>query len=151
MLYLGADHGGFALKENLKGWLSKVGYQFEDLGNTVLDPQDDYPDFAAAVACKVSENPGENRGILFCRSGVGADIVANKFKGVRCALIWSDNEALVQQSRQHDGTNVLSLPADHLSEEQARNIVKTWLETPSATEERHLRRLRKIEELERSL
>jgi len=148
MIYLGADHRGFKLKETLKAFLEEEGYQFEDLGNTVYDPADDYPDFAAAVARKVAENPKENRGILLCGSGVGMDVVTNKFKGVRSALVWSTDEALVKQSRQHNDSNVLSLPADHLTEEQAKKIVKLWLETPFSGEERHIRRLRKIESLQ---
>lgn len=148
MIYLGADHRGFKLKEKLKTFLKGENYEFEDLGNTVLDPSDDYPDFAAKVAEKVSENPKENRGILLCGSGVGMDIVANKFKGVRSALVWSAEEALVKQSRQHDDSNVLSLPADYLTEEQVRGIVKLWLETPFLGVERHIRRIQEIKALE---
>ena len=148
MIYLGADHRGFKLKEALKALLKEEGYEFEDLGNTVHDPNDDYPDFAVKVAEKVSENPKENKGVLLCGSGVGMDIVANKFKGVRSALVWVDDEALVKQSRQHDDSNVLSLPADHLTGEHAKKIVKLWLETPFLEAERHQRRVQKIEELE---
>lgn len=148
MIYLGADHRGFKLKEKLKTFLGEEGYDFEDLGNTVHDPADDYPDFAAKVAEKVLEDPEENRGILFCGSGVGMDIIANKFKGVRSALVWSDDEALVKQSRQHDNSNVLSLPADHLTGEQVKKIVRLWLETPFLAVERYLRRIQKIESLE---
>src|SRR3990170_9131233 len=112
MIYLGTDHRGFELKEKIKQWLEEWGKSYEDLGNTVLDPDDDYPDFAAQVARRVAENPEENRGIMLCGSAVGVDIVANKFRGVRSAVVWSDNAALVKQSRQHDGANVLALPAD---------------------------------------
>ncbi|GMR19398.1 MAG: ribose 5-phosphate isomerase B [Patescibacteria group bacterium] len=150
MIYLGADHRGFELKEKIKSWLADWGYQFEDLGNAVFDKTDDYPDFASAVARKVSENPEENRGILLCGSGVGVDITANKFKGVRSALVWSDDEELVKQSRSHDNSNVLSLPADHLMDKQTQKIVKLWLETPFSEEERHVRRLKKIAGLLRS-
>lgn len=147
MLYLGTDHRGFELKEKIKGWLVDWGYQFQDLGSTVYDPADDYPDFASAVARKVAENAVDNRGILLCGSGVGMDVVANRFRGVRSALVWSDDEALVKQSREHDYSNVLSLPADYLTEEQAKKIVKLWLETPFSEEERHIRRIKKIDEL----
>lgn len=148
MIYLGTDHRGFELKEKIKTWLTDWKLPFEDLGNTVYDQTDDYPDFAAQVARRVAENPAENRGILLCGSAVGVDMVANKFRGVRSAVIWSDDGALVKQSRQHDGSNVLSLPADHLTEEQVQKIVKIWLETPPPTEERHFRRLQKIADLE---
>ncbi len=150
MIYLGADHRGFKLKEKIKEWLSSQGLEFEDLGNTVYDKDDDYPDFAAQVAWRVAEDSKENRGILLCGSGVGVDVVANKINSVRSALIWSDDEALVKQSRLHDGSNVLSLPADHISEKQVLNIIKTWLEAPHPTEERHLRRIGKISNLESS-
>lgn len=148
MIYLGTDHRGFELKEKIKRWLTDWKLPFEDLGNAVYDQTDDYPDFAAQVARRVAENPAENRGVLLCGSAVGVDIVANKFRGVRSAVIWSDDKKLVQQSREHDGSNVLALPADHLTEEQAQNILKLWLETPPPTEARHLRRLQKISDLE---
>ena len=83
MLYIGADHRGYKLKEILRVYLQELGYDFEDLGNKELNPDDDYPDFALGVAKKVAENPDENRGILICGSGVGVDIVANKIKGIR--------------------------------------------------------------------
>jgi len=130
--------------------LREGGYPFEDLGNLVSDPADDYPDFAAAVARRVAENPEGNRGIVLCGSGVGMDVVANKFRGVRSALVWRDDKALVKQSREHDDSNVLSLPSDYLTEEQAQNIIKLWLETPFSGEERHLRRIQKIRDLESS-
>jgi len=148
MIYLGADHRGFELKEKIRGWLEEWGEEFEDLGPDAYDQEDDYPDFAAAVARAVAEDPEENRGILLCGSGVGVDVAANKFKGVRSALVWDADEDLVRQSREHDGANVLSLPADHLGEEQAQSVVKLWLRTPGPSEERHLRRIAKISSLE---
>jgi len=151
VIYLGADHRGFELKEKVKVFLEEEGREFEDLGNTIYDREDDYPDFGEAVARRVGENPDENRGILFCGSGVGMDIEANKFKGVRSALVWSDDGDLVRRSREHDGANVLSLPADFLAERQAKKIVKTWLETSFTSEERHRRRIEKISALERNL
>src|SRR3989304_4100379 len=148
MIYLGTDHRGFELKEKIKNWLTEWGQEFEDLGNTVYDQTDDYVDFASQVARRVAESPQDNRGILLCGSGAGVDIVANKTKGVRSVLIWTDTDNLVRDSRQKDDANVLSLPANYLTEEQAQNIVKLWLETPSPSEERHLRRLQKISDLE---
>lgn len=148
MIYLGSDHRGYSLKEELREYLLSKGHKVADLGNTEYDPADDYPDFARKVAEKVAEGPADHRGILLCGSGVGVDVVANKFKGVRSALVWKDDEALVRQSRLHDDSNVLSLPADHLTPDQAKNIVRIWLETPGPSEERHLRRLGKIKEIE---
>ena len=87
MIYIGADHRGYKLKEALKDYLKELNLEYEDLGALQIIFDDDYPDYAILVAKKVSENPRENRGILICGSGVGVDIVANKFKGVRSALI----------------------------------------------------------------
>lgn len=146
MLYLGADHRGYELKEKIKKYLTDLGYQFEDLGAHKLDPQDDYPDFASAVSQRVAENPQESRGILICGSGVGVDVVANKFRGIRSALVFEEKQA--QMSRAHDNTNVLSIAADFLSEEKAQRIVKIWLKTKFSKEERHQRRLEEISKIE---
>src|SRR3989338_8745058 len=99
------------------------------------------------VAQKVSENPDENRGILICGSGVGVDIVANKIKGVRSALCFDIKQA--QASRNDDNTNVLSLSADFISEDLAKEIVKIWLETPFSGDDRHARRIEKIKKIEK--
>ena len=120
MIYIGADHRGYKLKEALKIYLQELGYDFEDLGNKELNPDDDYPDFALAVAKKVSEDLENNRGILICGSGVGVDIVANKIKGIRSALCFDVKQA--QMSRNDDNTNVLSLPADYISEDLAKKL-----------------------------
>ena len=143
MIYLGADHRGFRLKEEIKKFLAEKNYQFEDMGNLAYDPNDDYTDFAKLVAKKVSEKPEENKGILICGSGVGVDIVANKFKGVRSAL--ADGVQTAKQSREHDDTNVLSLPADEVNFEIAKQIITVWLETPFSNGEKYKRRIGKIE------
>ena len=143
MIYLGADHRGFQLKEEIKKFLAEKNYQFEDMGNLAYDPNDDYTDFAKLVAKKVSEKPEENKGILICGSGVGVDIVANKFKGVRSAL--ADDVQTAKQSREHDDTNVLSLPADEVNFEIAKQIITVWLETPFSNGEKYKRRIGKIE------
>ena len=143
-IYLGSDHRGFKLKEILKIFLKENGHEVVDFGNSNYDENDDYPDFAKAVAEKVAENPENNRGILICRSGVGVDIVANKFKGVRSAL--ASNPEQARLSRNDDDANILSLAADFLSENEMREIISVWLETPFSGDENHKRRLQKIKE-----
>lgn len=143
MLYIGADHRGFQLKEEIKKFLEEKNYQIEDMGNFKHDPNDDYTDFAKLVAQKVSEKPEENKGILICGSGVGVDIAANKFHGVRSAL--ADDVETAKQSREHDDTNVLSLPADEVDFELAKKIITIWLETPFSNGEKYKRRINKIE------
>ena len=143
MLYLGADHRGFQLKEEIKKFLAEKKYQFEDMGNFTYNKNDDYVDFAKLVAQKVSEKPSEHKGILICGSGVGVDIAANKFHRVRSAL--ADDTTTAKQSREHDDTNILSLPANEVNFELAKNIIETWLETPFSNGEKYKRRIDKIE------
>ncbi len=120
--------------------------EFKDLGPVKLNKNDDYPDYAVKVAQQVSHNPVTDLGILICRSGQGVCIVANKFKHVRAALVWNVLEA--QMSRTDDMTNVLCLPSDYITADIAKHIVQTWLTTPYSSDERHMRRVQKITELE---
>ncbi len=143
MIYLGADHRGYNLKENIKKFLTESGQGFEDMGNTKLDPNDDYTDFAKLVAEKVSKKSESDKGILICGSGVGVDITANKFHNVRSAL--ADDVATAKQSREHDNTNVLSLPSDEVDSALAQKIVSAWLSTPFSGGEKHKRRIDKME------
>lgn len=147
MIYLGADHRGYKLKESLKIYLKELNFEFEDLGALEIVPDDDYPDYSIKVAQKVSQNPKENLGILICGSGIGVDIVANKFKDVRSGLIFNPEQA--RMSRNDDNTNVLSLSADFIEQDLAKEIVRIWLETPFSWLERHARRLEKIKEIEK--
>lgn len=142
-IYIGSDHRGFELKESLKKYLEENNYQIIDLGPDHYDVNDDYPDFAKLVAGKVSENPEENRGILICRSGAGVDIVANKFKGVRSALVTDINQA--ELVRRDDNTNVLSFASELTNDEQAKKIADAWLKTEFSGLEKDKRRINKIE------
>lgn len=143
MIYLGADHRGFKLKEEIKKFLAEKNFSFQDMGNFKYDENDDYVDFAKLVAQKVSEKSNEHKGILICGSGVGVDITANKFHGVRSAL--ADDIATAKQSREHDNTNVLSLPSDEVDFDLAKKIITVWLETPFSNGEKYKRRISKIE------
>jgi len=145
-IFLGADHRGFELKEKLKEWLKDHGYSVEDLGAHRMDVNDDYPDFAFAVSEKVAENPGEHRGILLCGSGAGMDVAANKVAGVRATAAWNTDSA--GHIRSHDDVNVISIAADWIKPETAAEIVRIFLETSFSGEERHIRRLKKIQEME---
>ena len=147
MIFIAADHGGFKLKEHVKKALKERGLKFVDLGPTKLNPKDDYPDFAAKVAKKVSASPEKDQGILVCTSGQGMCIAANKFKNVRAALVWNIIEA--KHSREHNYSNVLCLTADYTSPELAEKIMDTWFDTPWSDDERHKRRVNKISSLEK--
>lgn len=146
MIFFGADHRGFKLKETLKGWLEQKGEAIEDLGNRSFDPDDDFPDFGAAVGRKVAK--GEGKGIVICGSG-GMALVANKFKGVRAVEAW--NEAAARHAKEHDHANVLMLPADFIDEAGAKKIVTAWLEAKELVDDKHKRRLNKIKQIEEEL
>jgi len=144
-IYIGADHRGFPLKETLKAYLATKNYELVDLGASQLEPQDDFVDFAKLVAVKVASD-SESFGILLCGSGAGMCIAANKVVGISCAVGHSPQE--IQAARHDDNINVLSLPADYVSVEQAKAIIDTFLTTAFASQDRFLRRIAKIKELE---
>lgn len=142
---LAADHRGFPLKEDLKMFLEAEGYTVEDVGAHILDPHDDYPDFSYAAALLVGEGKAE-RGILLCGSGMGMDIVANKVRGVR-ATIAAHKEA-AQYARDHDDVNIITLAADEVDQDEAREITMAFLSTPFSGSRDHARRLEKLRRIE---
>ena len=144
MIFLGADHRGFPLKEKIKQWLSEWGYDYEDMGAFELDLADDYPMYTKKVAESMVEP--DDRGILVCGSGVGVDEVANKFDGIRSGL--AINKEQIHAARNDDDINVLALASDFTSEEEAKEIIKTFLDTEFADEERFNRRLKEVGEIE---
>lgn len=144
-VFLGADHRGFELKKGLIGRLENEGYETVDMGDLRNDPDDDYVDFAKRVAESVVDEP-QARGILICGSGAGVDMVANKVDGVRSALVTDVARAV--QARQHEDANVVSLPADMVDEQLAWNIIVAFLNTPFSEDERHIRRLEKMSQVE---
>jgi ribose 5-phosphate isomerase B len=143
---VGADHGGYTLKDGLVSWL-RGEYEVIDLGARELDPADDYPDFAEAVAMEVTSGRAQ-RGILICGSGVGACIAANKVAGGRACLCHDTYSA--HQGVEHDDMNVLCLGARVVGPELARELVRAFLQATFAGEERHRRRLEKMMAIERT-
>ena len=144
MIYVGADHRGFRLKEEITKWLEGQHYDFRDLGANVYDKDDDYPDIAIKVAESVVLD--NSKGIIVCGSGVGAAVAADKVKGVRCGLCTSEKQ--VKAARNDDDINVLCLSADNVSVEDNLKIIEIFLGTLFSSEERHIRRINKIREYE---
>ena len=148
-IYLATDHAGYDLKEKIKGWLLEWGYEFEDMGATELDEQDDYPDFvgpaAKAVALRQAQGDYDTRGIIIGGSGQGEAIVANRVAGIRAAVYYGGNMEIVKLSREHNNANVLSLGARFVTEDEAQKAIKLWLEAPFSGAERHKRRIAKID------
>ena len=138
---IAADHAGFEMKEKLKAKLEGMGFAVQDLGARSPDPSD-YPDFAHPLAREVSS--GEvKRGILLCGSGIGVDIVANRYPHVRAALAWKPE--IAELSRRHNDSNVLVIPARFVSDEEAVDMMQRWL-TTEFEGGRHARRVDKIDE-----
>ena len=149
VIYIGADHRGFELKEQLKTFLKMEGYSLVDVGASEFVQDDSYVDYAKAVAEKVSGEPNQNRGILICGSGVGMDVASNKFYQVRSALASSPDQALA--SRSDDDTNVLSLASNFIDLDMAKKIVSVWLQTPFSGEERYKKRLEHLKQIDNTL
>jgi ribose 5-phosphate isomerase B len=142
---LGTDHGGFPLKSELLPWLQSQGYYVLDLGAHVFDPADDYPDSSMMVAEAVASGKAQ-RGILFCGSGVGSCITANKVPGVRASVCHDTYSA--HQGVEHDDMNVLCLGARIIGIEVAKELITAFLKAKFTGEERHSRRLQKVLDIE---
>lgn len=143
-IILGTDHAGFELKEHIKKFLQDNGFEVEDEGAHRFDKNDDYPDFIAPAAKKVSKDP-KAKGIIFGASGQGEAIAANKISGIRAALYYGHNLEIVKLSRTHNDANILSLGARFISSDEAIEAIKLWLSTDFSGEERHKRRIKKID------
>lgn len=144
-IYLGADHGGYELKEHLKHYFDAHAIVYQDIGNTQLEPEDDYPDFAAEVATRVAGD-FQSRGILICGGGAGVCIVANKFSGIRA--VQAHTKEIAAASRADDDTNVLCLAGRFITLADAETIVAAWLDTPFKQEAKYQRRIDKITTIE---
>ena len=143
---IAGDHAGFPVKEELVTFLTEIGYEVHDLGAYHLDPVDDYPDFAKALASAIATKQA-TKGILICGSGVGASIAANKVPGIRAATCHDTYSA--HQGVEHDDMNVLCLGARIIGGEIAREVSVAFLEATFSGEERHVRRLEKTLAIER--
>ena len=142
---IAADHGGFELKEKIKSLLQDKGFSIQDFGAHHLNSKDDYPDFVGPLAAAVSKQQVA-RGIAICGSGVGASIVANKFKDVRAALITETYSA--RQGVEHDALNIICLGGRVVGEELAKELIEAFLAAEYTGEERHNRRLGKLKSME---
>ncbi len=142
---VGMDHGGFPLKETILEEIRKEGHEPVDVGAFHLDPGDDYPDFARAVGEAILSGRAE-RGVLVCGSGVGACVAATKMKGIRAAVCHDHYSA--HQGVEHDNMNVLCLGARIIGPELAVDLIKAFLAATFSGEERHVRRLQKVQAIE---
>lgn len=145
IIIFAGDHAGFELKEHLKSFTKGLGFSVEDKGPFEHDPEDDYPDFVRIAAEEVAKDPEHTRAILVGGSGQGEAIAANRFAGVRAALYYCCSREIVKLSREHNNANVLSLGARFVSKEDAESAVSLWLGTDFSGDDRHTRRIKKID------
>ncbi len=144
MLYIGSDHAGFEMKRELIAFLSGLNIEVSDCGPKTYVHDDDYPDYVSLVAEKVARDP-DARGIVIGKNGQGEAIVANRFPHVRCGVFYGGSKHMITLSREHDDTNMLSLGSSFLTTQEAKQAVELWLHTKFSGEERHKRRIKKIE------
>lgn len=165
-VYIATDHAGFLLKEIVKEFLLGEGYSVEDCGATSFEKFDDYPDFISVAAEKVSKNPYD-RAIIFGGNGQGEAFTANKFPHVRAVVFYGPREAvgavdvtgkktsdpyeIVRLTREHTDANILSLAGRFLTDEEALKAVRIFLTTPFSKDDRHVKRLEKVERIEKEL
>ncbi len=144
-IFIGSDHRGYELKEKIATWLFDMNYDFEDLGALHFDPDDDYSKYAEMVSSMVAKRP-HSRGVLLCGSGVGVEVVANKFDGIRAAI--GKSVLQVKAGRRDDDMNILVIASDYTTEKEAKGMLIAFLETKYEENARHERRLDEIEKLE---
>lgn len=147
-IYLGSDHNGYHLKERVFAYLVKHDYDVEDVGDGVLDSDDDFPEFAAAAALKIIGSIDKDpRAILLCGGGQGMAMAANRFRSIRASVVWDAFEA--KMTRNDNDSNVLCLPSRVLEDDDKawQGIIETWLNTPFAEAVRFKRRNAQIDEL----
>ena len=144
-IYIGSDHAGFELKRKLIEFVKSLNIEIIDKGAFSLEPTDDYPDFIVPVAEAVAKD-SESLGIILGGSGEGEQISANKIDGVRAIEYYGGNIEIVKLGREHNDANILSLGARFIKEDEAFDAVKLFIETPFSNDERHIRRINKIDE-----
>ncbi len=143
-IILASDHAGFDLKNHVKDYLTKEGYQVEDFGAYEYNSNDDYPDFILPAA-RVVASSKNTFGIIFGGSGQGEAMAANRIKGTRAVVYYDGPKRIIKLSRQHNDANILSLGARFLSKERAIEVIELWLKTPFEGD-RHLQRIKKLDQ-----
>ncbi|MCX6753535.1 MAG: RpiB/LacA/LacB family sugar-phosphate isomerase [Candidatus Nomurabacteria bacterium] len=148
MIYIGSDHAGYELKEKLRAYMQTLNIEVVDKGAFTLDNEDDYPDFIIPVAEAVVED-SKSLGIIIGGTGEGEQISANKVDGVRAIEFYGGNLEIIKLGREHNNANILSLGARFITDDEAKNAILLFMNTPFTNDERHVRRINKINEEEK--
>jgi ribose 5-phosphate isomerase B len=142
-IFIGADHRGFEMKNRLIEYIQEKNIRVEDLGAYEPNAEDDYPDFSKKVTQAVLQKPDEFLGILVSSTGVGMAVAANRFKNIRCALGFSEEQ--VKHAREDDNINILSLPSDFIDFEKAKAIIDIFITTEAKKDGKYIRRIKKLD------
>jgi ribose 5-phosphate isomerase B len=145
-IYIGSDHAGFELKREIISFLTDDGHEVIDCGPAEYNHEDDYPDYCSIVAENIYHNQ-DARGIVVGWSGQGEAMIANRYPKVRCAVFYGGPKHVLTLSREHNDANILSLGAHFITSQEAKHAVELWLHTDFSGEERHVRRIQKIEDI----
>ena len=144
-IYIGSDHAGFELKRHLISYLSTLDHESYDCGPYEYVHDDDYPDYVSKVAREVADDP-DAVGVVIGYSGQGEAMVANRFPNVRCAVYYGGPKHILTLSREHNEANMLSLGANFVTTDEAKKALEIWLHTSFSHDDRHIRRIEKIEQ-----
>ncbi len=147
-IILAADHAGFELKNKIKEYLISENFNIEDMGAHTFVQDDNYPEIMLPVAMRIVNDPENTRAIIFGKSGNGEAIICNRLPGVRAAVYHGKNLDIVKLSREHNNSNVLSMGAGFVEEEEAREAVRLWISTPFSNDERHVKRNDMLDNIE---
>ena len=147
-ILIASDHAGFELKNRIKDFLIKESFDIEDMGASALNPEDNYTEIMIPVAMRVLEDSENTKAIIFGKSGQGEAMVSNRFPGIRCSVYYGGNTEILKLSREHNNANILSIGADFINEEETKNAIKIWISTPFSGEERHIRRIDQMDNIQ---
>ena len=142
-IFIGSDHAGYELKEKIQTYLKELGHETEDMGAFEYEADDDFPDFIKPVAQAVANN-NESMGVILGGSGQGEAMCANKVPGIRATVYYGGNLYIIKLARDHNNANILSLGARFITEEEAKNAVKGFLDLKFSGDQRHVRRIEKM-------
>jgi len=151
IIHLATDHAGFEHKQAVASWLLEEGFTIIDHGAYEYDESDDFPDFVALAAAAVSKNPQSECAIIFGGSGQGEAMVANRFSHVRATVLYTDDDDIVTLSREHNNANILSIGARFLTVDVTKKQIWLWLQLHTPLEERHQRRIQKLDDITNQL
>ncbi len=147
-LLVASDHAGFELKNKIKAFLIEEGFSVEDMGAHVKNPEDDYPKIMIPVAMRVVSDPENTRAIIFGKSGQGEAMVCNRFPGVHATVYHGKNLEIVKLAREHNDSNILSIGAGFVEEEEVKEAVRLWITTPFSGDKRHVRRIEQSDNIQ---